>query len=243
MASAPRHVSRNHNPNLIEPLQMNPQDLSFLLSLSISFACIIGVIRFNNIDKSYYPFLYDIWLALLVEIVVFLLAKQKAYGVLNGVVNIFSIVDCLLFTWLFYRWNLFKRNSRLLYLLVAFFILAWIIFSFFVHGFAANNWYFRLIYSFGLIFFGVTYFNKLVVGERGNMLHNSKFLICLGLIIFYTFFTVICATQLSIFQNEFSRDFRRSLQQINIFSNVFVNLIYALAVLWIPRKKAFTTAY
>lgn len=222
---------------------MNQQDFSFILSLSIAFAGIIGIVRFKTIDRSYYPFLYDIWLALLVELIVFVLAKQKAYSILNGVVNLFSIIDCLLFTWLFYRWSLFKRNRTVLYALAVFFTITWGVFTFGIHGFSENNWYFRLIYSFALIFFSVTYFNKLVVGERGNMLHNSKFLICLGLIIFYTFFTVVCATQLTFFKNEFSVQFRRSLQQINIFSNVFVNLIYALAVLWIPRKKAFTTAY
>lgn len=222
---------------------MNPQDLSFLLSLSIAIAGIIGIIRFKVIDRSYYPFIYDIWLVLIVEVIVFVLIKQKLYSILNGIVNIFSIVDCLLFTWLFYRWGLFKGNTKLLYWILGFFVILWIVITFFVHGFSQNNWYFRLIYSFALIFFSVTYFNKLVVSERGNMLHNSKFLICLGLIIFYTFFTVVCATNLTLFQYEYSLQFRRSLQQINVFSNVFVNLIYALAVLWIPRKKAFTTAY
>ena len=222
---------------------MNAQLISFVLSLSIAIAGIIGIIRFRTIDRSYYPFLYDIWLALLVELVVFVLGQAKAYDALNGVVNLFSLADCLLFTWLFYRWNLFKRHSVILYTLVGFFIVTWVIITFFVHGFSENNWYFRLIYSFVLIFVGVTFFNKVVVTERGNMLRNSQFLICLGLIIFYTFFTVVCATQVSVFKNEVSIEFRRSLQQINIFSNVFVNLIYALAVLWIPRKKVYTTAY
>lgn len=221
---------------------MNPE-LSFALSLSILFAAAIGIIRFKQIDRSYYPFLYDIWLVVLVEVLVFSLAQMKAYSVLNSIINIFSIIDCILFIVLFYNWSLFRRNINTLYLLVGFFVTAWTIFTFFIHGFTNNNWYFRLIYSFALIFFSVTYFNKLVVGERGNMIRNSRFLICLGLIIFYTFFTIVCATELSFFGSHVSREFRRSLQGINIFSNVFVNLLYALAVLWIPRKKAFTTAY
>lgn len=222
---------------------MSQQVFSFILSLSIAIAGIIGIVRFKVIDKSYYPFLYDIWLAILVELIVYLLGTMKAYTVLNGVVNVFSIADALLFTWLFYRWNLFSRHRYILYVLLGFFVALWIVITFFVHGFLQNNWYFRLIYSFVLIFAGVTYFNKLVVTERGNMLRNSRFLICLGVIIFYTFFTVICATQVSVFKNEVSIEFRRGLQEINIFSNLFVNLIYALAVLWIPRKKVYTTAY
>ncbi|HTD92818.1 MAG TPA: hypothetical protein VK644_03360 [Chitinophagaceae bacterium] len=215
-------------------------NLIFALSLSIIFAAVIGVIRFNIIERSYYPFIYDIWLVIIVELLVHFAGRSVSA---NSIVNIFSIIDFLLFTWLFYNWSLFKRNKRLLYAFVLVFVAAWVILTFFIRGFQYNNWHFRLLYSFVMIFFSVSYFNKLVVGERGNMLRNSKFLICLGLIFFYTFFTVVCATELSFFGSKISDQFRVSLQKINIFSNVFVNLLYALAVLWIPRKKTFTTVY
>lgn len=215
-------------------------NLIFFLSLSIVFAAIIGVIRFRVIEKSYYPFIYDTWLVLLLESVVHFVGRSADA---NSIVNVFSIMDCLLFTWLFYEWSLFKKNKKTLYAFAGFFIIAWAILTFYIQGFERNNWSFRLLYSLAMIFFSVSYFNKLVVGERGNMLRNSKFLICLGLICFYTFFTVVCATELSFFGNQISDVFRASLQKINIFSNVFVNLLYALAVLWIPRKKTFTTVY
>ena len=184
-------------------------------------------------------------MVLLVEIGVFILAQKGLRDPQIAVYNIFSLADCLLFTTLFYQWSLFHKSRRTLFGLIGGFFFLWVILTFFVHGFTESNWYFRLIYSFALIFFSVTYFNKLVVGAKSSMLRNSRFLICLGLIIFYTFFTIVCATSLSLFgsDTEISKEFKRGLQTISIYSNVFVNLLYALAVLWIPRKKSFTTVY
>jgi amino acid permease len=105
------------------------------------------------------------------------------------------------------------------------------------------NYYFLTGYSFALIFFSVSTFNKVVVHERGNIFRNPKFLICLGIIIFYTFFILVNVTSLSVFKQNVSKSFRANLQQINVYTNLLVNLLYAVATLWIPRKQNFTTPF
>lgn len=218
--------------------------LKFWLSLSIVFAVIIGVIRFRKINPSYYPFIYRVSLSLVVELVRRVLLLQNNSNAATLVTNLFSLADFLCFAWLFHNWGLFKRNRRFFLATIVFFILAWVVASYASpRHFFSPNLYFRILYSFALIFFSVTTLNSLIINTRGGMLKNAKFWICIGIIIFYTLFIIICATQLSVLRENVSKDFQRKFYDIMVFCNLFVNLLYAGAALWIPRKKVFTTVY
>ncbi len=218
--------------------------LKFWLSLSIVFAVIIGIVRFRKINPSYYPFIYRVSLSLVVELLRRVLLLQNNYSAATLVTNLFALADFFLFAWLFHNWGLFKKDKRLyLGILLGFFV-AWCVATYASpkHFFSANL-YFRILYSFALIFFSVTTLNSLIINTRGGMLRNAKFWICIGIIIFYTLFIIICTTQLSVVRENVSKDFQRKFYDIMVFSNLFVNLLYAGAVLWIPRKKVFTTVY
>lgn len=218
--------------------------LKFWLSLSIGFAVIIGIIRFRKIDPSYYPFIYRVSLSLVVELLRRILLKDNNYAAATLVANLFSLADFFLFAWLFHNWGLFKKDKTLfLGILLAFFVVWFITAYSFPKHFFYPNLYFRILYSFTLIFFSVTTLNSLIINTRGGMLKNAKFWICIGIIIFYTLFIIICATQLSILKENVSKEFQRKFYDIMVFSNLFVNILYAGAVLWIPRKKVFTAVY
>jgi len=216
--------------------------LRFYLSLSIGFAVIIGIVRFRKIDRSYYPFLYNTGVALLVEIISRILYKSGYPDAFSATLTIYSIVDFCLFAWLFHNWGLFNRSKLIFGLVIGAFSATWLTFVI-LNGIISPDYYFLILYSFALVFFSVTTFNKVVVHERGSILRNAKFLICLGIIIFYTFFVVVCATELSVFSQHVSRVLRRNVNQINVYSNLLVNLLYALAVVWIPRNKNFTSVF
>jgi hypothetical protein len=99
------------------------------------------------------------------------------------------------------------------------------------------------LYAFALIFFSVNTFNKMVVHERTSIYRNPKFWICLGIIIFYSFFIVVFTTGLSLFEHSMSTVFRSELWKISVYSNLLVNLLYAAAVICIPRKKNYTSLF
>lgn len=219
------------------------ESVQFFLSLSIVFALIIGIVRFKNIDSSYYPLIYNAAFVFVLEILVQLLMQEGLIKPLEVSVNIFSFIDFFLFTWLFHNWGLFNRSKKAFAFIVAGFFIAWLVTTFLAGGITIPNNYFRLLYSFALIFFSVSTFNKAIVNDRGSIFKNPRFWICLGVIIFYAFFTVVCVTRLSLFKYNVSRIFRVQLQEINTYSNLLVNLLYAVAILWIPRKKDFTTLF
>ena len=217
--------------------------LQFILSLSVVFAVIIGIVRFREIDASYYPFLYCLALSLVTEIIIRILSGAGNWNGSVIVVNVFSLVEFCLFTWLFHNWGLFShRKSTFLSVLGAFFI-AWLVINISINHFIRGGFYFFILYSFALIFFSVTTFNKLIVNERKSIFRNPKFWICLGIVIFYSFFSVRATTRVSFVVGGLSETFWKKWYEINVYSNLLVNLLYAVAVIWIPRKKKFTTRF
>jgi hypothetical protein len=217
--------------------------LQFIISLGICFAVIFGIVRFRKIDPAYYPFIYVLGAALITEILCRIITLYGSLEGFNIIVNIFSIVDFCLFTWLFHNWGLFNRNKSIFIAIIASFVVAWLCIHLIKYQFIETGFYFFILYSFALIFFGVTSFNKVIVNERKSIFRNAKFWICLGVIIFYSFFIIFCVTRASLFIGGVSEMFERKLHEINVYSNLLVNILYAVAVLWIPRKKNFTTRF
>jgi hypothetical protein len=220
------------------------ESLQFILSLSISLAVIIGIVRFRKIDRAYYPFIYYISLMLVVEIVVKLLSETGSNDAIRTMMNIYTLVEFSLLAWLFHAWGLFNRNKTFFIVMMCVFFLAWIFTTIIIESVIyGNNFYFRVLYSFALVLFAVSTFNKMVVNHRGSIFQNAQFWICLGIIIFFTFFLLNNATKLSLVRHNISSDFKQNLQKIIVFSNLLVNFLYVVAVLWIPRKKNFMTSF
>jgi hypothetical protein len=217
--------------------------LRFILSLSIGFAVIIGIVRFRRIDPSYYPFIYNVIVALVVEVLNRILSVTGHPDAFILVMNIFSYIDFFLFLWLFHNWGLFNRKKSIFISIAGIFFIIWLLNNILVTGFIKHNLFFFILYSFALIFFSVNTFNKMVVHERTSIFRNPKFWICLGIIIFYSFFIVVVTTGISLFMHSVSKEFRRGLWSISVYSNLLVNLLYAVAVIWIPRKKNFTSLF
>jgi hypothetical protein len=218
--------------------------LRFTFSLSIGLAVIIGIVRFRRIDSAYYPFIYNTIVALVVEVLNRILTEKGYPRAFILVLNIFSYIDFFLFLWLFHNWGLFNRKKSTFITIASVFFIIWLLNNLLVTGFVKHNLYFFILYSFALIFFSVNTFNKEVVHERSSIFRNAKFWICLGVIIFYSFFIVVASTGLSLFtHSNLSVEFRRGLQAISVFSNLLVNLLYAVAVIWIPRKKNYTSLF
>lgn len=210
----------------------------FVLSLSIVFAVLIGIVRFNKIDRSYYPFLYRIFLVLIVEITARILFMSDDPRRFTIVTNSFSILDFCLFTWMFHNWRLFNGNRTVFISILTTGTAAWIYITLIRGDILTPNFIFRVLYSAALIVFSVNTFNKAVVTDRRNIFHNPKFWICLGIIIFYTFFILVCLVNLNVV-NSVTKPFRQNLQFINVCSNILVNFLYAVAIVWIPRKQNF----
>jgi hypothetical protein len=218
-------------------------EVQFILSLCIGFTVVIGVIRFTTIDESYYPFFYLASISLLVEISTFILAKNSMYNVISVIINIFDYLEFFFLTWLFHLWGLFNFKRNIFLFIINIFFICWVIFTFYIGKITAYNLYFPIIYIMALLFFTVTTFNKFVIPDRGAIFKNPKFWILIGIIIFFAFYLLTTSTSMSIFGKNISGTFRKDLYGIVVYSNLIVNLMFAIGALCIPRKKDFTKLF
>jgi hypothetical protein len=219
-------------------------ELRYILSLSIIFAVIIGIVRFRKIDRSYYPFIYYVCLVVIIETAYLILTETGQIEALRVVLNIYAFLEFGLLAWLFHSWGLFNRNRAFFTSLMIGAFVIWLIITVIAQPINKQpNLYFRILYSFALVLFAVSTFNKMVVNHRRKIFENAQFWICLGIIIFFTFFLLDNATKISLLKQNVSRGFRNSLQELLVWTNVLSNLLYAVAAIWIPRKKNFMTSF
>jgi hypothetical protein len=202
----------------------------------VVIAGVIGLIRFKKMLPSYQPFVYFAWLSVLNDLLSAALVKVYHENPING--NIYVLLEAYLFLWLFRNWGIIKDKSWTLASLLVFLTMIWIYDNFIWHNITTVNSLFRICYSFVLIFLAINQLNKLIVGERGILLRNTRFLICIGICIFYSYKASIEVFYL--LQLQVSNNFYSNIFLIHIIVNLFVNLIYGLAALWIPTKQRFT---
>lgn len=229
---------------------MNEALKEYLFSLSIVLAAVPGLVKYKRMDQTFHPFVYYCCLAVVTETVVYMLGATGYKFLIGTVYNVFAIAEFCLLTQLFYNWGLFRRNTRSLYIILALVI---VLFSgaLLFRGLLKVNRMGKIITSLSIILFSITAFNKIVLTERTNILKNAKFWICAGCIIFFTYYLLV-NTEQAVFPHDAMMNqalpdqqpvdsLQNNVWTIQVISNVFVNLIFAVAVLWIPRKKHIIT--
>jgi hypothetical protein len=155
--------------------------------------------------------------------------------------NIAVPIVCTMYLWLFKGWGLFTGKRMALIILFALLMMMWVADHFLLNGYRLDKrtTYFRVCYSLTLVILSVNSINRLIVSEKKNLLQNSQFLICIGLVIYFTYRIIVDAFSLK----GMSQPFLLQLGDFNRYLLVGLNLIFALAALWIPSKKNFTIQF
>jgi len=211
--------------------------LEIAVNYSILIAAVIGIIRFKSIISDYYPFLFIIWLGVANETVSLVLIFTIGTNNFNS--NIYVLLEYLLIVYQFYKWN--DGSSKKYVILILLGVAVWITDNFVVNSIANNNSLFRVFYSFIIVFFSIDQVNKLMIYERDPLYKNPMFIICITFLLYYGFKTFV--ESYNMIHVGLSRSLLRYLWIILYFVNGFANLLYALAVLWIPTKVKFTLPY
>jgi len=206
-----------------------------LSSFSILIAGIISLIRFKKINKSYYPFIITIILACINEILSDYLIKTGKSNSING--NVYVCIESLLILFQFRNWGSFNNRKYLFWYLFYLFIGVWIAENFFISKIIYINSYFRITYSFILVLLGINQINEIIIRDRKNIIINPVFLICIAIVFYFTYKVLLEVFWL--YGVNKSDNFRTSVYEIHAWINLFSNLIYALAVIWMPKKQRF----
>jgi hypothetical protein len=210
--------------------------LTVIFNLSILIAAVLAIFRFKKINRLYYPFIYVLWLACVNEILSTLLVLNGYSPAVNN--NIYVGIEALLFTYFLVKTQLFKVGAHFFYFAAAGLIGLWIYENIFLHKLYSISSYFRIGTSFLLVPLSIMVINNLITSTRKKIFRNSIFLICTGFIIYFTFKVMIEVFWL--YGLSQSSTFQALIYDVMNYINLFTNLIFTLAVLWMPRKQVFT---
>lgn len=205
---------------------------AFLLSLSIILPTLAGVIRYRNIPASYRPLIYILLLGLATELTCYLFF----YNTSNAIpVNVYILFEFLLFAWLFRSWKNILQHKGLFLALTASLSLLWIFNNIIMGRINTFNLTFQVVYSLVLVLLSVNQLNWLVVNERGSILRNTKFIVCLAVIIFFSYKAL---TEIFCFYAPHNT-VRGNIYVIESYLNVAYNIMLTIAIVCIPPKNNF----
>lgn len=213
--------------------------LNALFSLSIGIGAIIGWIRYHRIDSAYLPFVWLLWLAFICEIASMILIES---GYSNSLLyNFFALGEALILVHLFKKWFLFRPGSKTCLILQVVFISVFLVESIFIRHWYGFNSYFIIGFSATIVVLSINMLNRIMFEVPGPLLQHSIFLICMGLIIYFTYAILIEAFWL--YGLNQSTAFRIRIYQILSYINLITNLAFALATIWMPLKRNYILRY
>ena len=206
-------------------------NLILIFSFSVIIPAIIGWIRFTKISPTYYPFVFCIWLASINEPLGFLFAKIFHTNVIST--NIYYLIEFFLFIWQFYRWGVFGAKKYIYYVVNCIGIIVWVLETLIMRRMQFSS-YFLVAYSFVLVLLSTSVINDIVTKDRRKWYKNAKFIICSTFILFYTYQVIV--ETFWIYGVNIGPAFRFQIYHILSIINLISNLLYALAILWIPAR-------
>lgn len=210
--------------------------LLVFFSLSILIAGVLAIIRFKNINPVYYPFIYCIWMGCANEIYSLVLVLNGRSNSVNN--NIYVGIEALLLTYFLVKTRLFRAGPRFFYFIATGIVCCWIFENIILHKIFTVSTYFRIAYAFLLVLMSIMVINNLITSTHKKIFSNPVFLICTGIIVYFTFKIVVEVFWL--YGLNLSPAFQAVVYDIMNYINLFTNLIFALAILWMPRKQVFT---
>ena len=210
----------------------------FLLSESILFPFIVGLVRLHRIKRSgYQPFFTLIVAGVVAELVsAFILYVLHGHNAISNA--IYALLEWLLIAWQFQVWGLLRNRKMLFYVLLALPCLTWIIENLVFGQIVYFSPYFQVFYCFLVVMFSVNRINFMITHEYRNFSRNPSFLICIGFIIYFLYRIVFQWA----YQTSLSGVTETSTFIIMLFGyvNALTNIIFAIALLRIPRPQQFT---
>ena len=209
------------------------------LSLFIVVPAIVAAVRLPDISSDFDPFLIFIWLNAFNVGFGTIIEPLGYYNIVHY--NIWFLADAFILLWLFRKWNLFesKKVYRSIVIMLG---ICWLVETIFFSKLTTDyNSYFRILYSFIVILRSISLINSLLLKANINPLKNPIFLICCTFILLNTI-TVI-GEAFFAYNLILGNEFRMYMEDLIIFINVLCSLFFALIILWMPKKQAFTLQY
>lgn len=208
--------------------------MNTIFSLTIGTGALIGWFRFSKTDPAFLPFLLLLSLGFINEAISLILVLTHRSNILNF--NFFSLIESFLMALQFLKWGLFEESKKLYYTVQILFVAGWTAENF-IHSFYSFNSYFVIGHSFLLLMMSISMINVVVLKFSNPLFQQPIFLICIGLIIYFTYAILVEAFWIVGFNHQSA--FRLKIYEIMSYINLFTNLLFGFAFLWIPMRPQY----
>ncbi len=210
--------------------------IAFLKSLTVIIPLVIVLVRFNKIDRSYYPFVIYLIISFLTEVLTFFFyaLPRRSNAPIS---NLYVLIEWIVLLWLFLRWGFFKKSKKLIYTLALFIIAVWITENIILGNFAKDySPFYRIVYNFIIVLISTNIINYTIIHDHEVLFKNPRFLICLSFIIVFIYKLIYEW----IYQYSTASELKE-LRSIMIaafgYVNAFQKLLCALAAIYIPARE------
>ncbi|MEO6129987.1 MAG: hypothetical protein ABIP30_16680 [Ferruginibacter sp.] len=210
-------------------------NLMILLSCSILLPAVAALARCMRVDTIYLPVMACIFFGALNDAFSVYLVIHQVSNAINN--NIYILLEATLLLWQFSNWGLFGRFRTGAAIVAVVIFAGWLYDYHNVEGIKTFHSFFRIGYGLLLVLASLLMIHELVSGYYGRLIKNAVFIFCSGFIIYFSFQVLTEIFMLyGLYQSE---AFQQTIFYASTYSNAFVNLIYFIAILWIPRKPQY----
>ena len=207
---------------------------TFLLSLSVLFPFLSGLLRWRVISQRYYPLFILFSLALLVELVnrYAITSKNSVWIPVN---NVYVLIESILIPLQFVVWGYMYRKLNTFYIIAGILVLGWMAEHLLLGDINRLHPYFRMFYSLLIVLLSINTINYLVIQEERNLVRHPVFIICTGFIIFFTY-QLVYEGIYNIVSDLKSIDTGKLNTAFSII-NAVCNTLYGIAFLLVPARN------
>ena len=207
---------------------------TFLLSLSVLFPFLSGLLRWRIISQRYYPLFILFSLALLVELVTRYAITRNNSGWIPAN-NLYILVESILIPLQFVVWGYMYKKLNAFYIIAGILVLGWVTEHLLLGDITRMHPYFRMFYSLLIVLLSINTINYLVIQEERNLVKHPVFIICTGFIIFFTY-QLVYEGIYNIVSDLKSIDTGKLNTAFSII-NAVCNILYGIAFLLVPTRN------
>jgi hypothetical protein len=207
---------------------------TFLLSLSLLFPFLTGMIRWRTIRLKYYPLLILFSLGLVSEIFTryAIVTNTMAWTTSN---NLYVLVESVLIPFQFMVWGYMSNKRIVFYTLLVLLLCGWIVEYLILGNIDRLHPYFRMSYSLVIVLLSINMLNYLVINEEKDLVKHPVFIICSAFIIFFTYQLVYEGIYHIV--SDLGTINTRVLNAAFSIINCCCNLLYGIALVLVPNKS------
>lgn len=205
--------------------------------VSSSSRLIPSIVALLMLKKTTIPikiFSFILWLGTINELISSVLIYKFSITPMYNI-NIYVLIESVLLLIFFERLRVFNNNKQLFFLLISLFIITWGAEMFLVSNLSVFSEYFITFYSIVIALVALKHINSLIKYEQVSLLRSPSFIICIGVIIFYTYSTFVQVYFLKPLKIESNLKYK--IYDILLYINIIANLIFTFGYVVIKQKS------